>query len=228
MYDERPRVVSSVATDGGVGRPVLRLVMALALGVIVGLALASLGSEAPSEPADPPTSPSAEASARTEAGAVSALASAIEGYSLDVLVDRDEAEAVFTAMGTPAFVRDELSKWDRAARSGGGRVLAEAATAGEAFAQSVPLRIDVERYDGRLAVARLWTMTVLAGEGLSPSAQFSIDRARAVWDGGEWRVDSMAQVREGPTPGALQSELTRSSRSFASALAGLREVGDAD
>ena len=228
MYDDRPRVVSSVAMDGGGGRPVLRLMVAMALGVIVGLALASLGSDAPSGAADPPTSTPAEISAHSEAGAVAALASAIESYSLDVLVHRDEAEAVFTAMGTPAFVRGELSKWDRAARSGGGRLLAEAAASGDAFAQSVPLRIEVERYDGRLAVARLWTMTVLAGEGLSPSAQFSIDRATAIWDGEEWRIDSMAQVREGPTPGALQSELTRSSRSFASALAGLREVGDAD
>lgn len=221
---DRPYLVSAVSAPGG-RRGIGKLAAAGLVGLLLGLALGSGGGNEATPGVDvaPEAQTADQPNGQSERGAARALSSSMRDYSLDVLVDRAVAETTFEKMGTQAFVRSELRAWDRAATTPGGRLLARAEDRRVALAQTVPLRYAIDSYTGDQAVVRLWSVTLLAARGLAPSAQFSIDRARLLWQGNRWRIDRLAQVREGPTPGALLSELTRSSRAVVEELRGFRE-----
>jgi len=227
--DERPYVVSSISTSGGGRGGIATLAAAGIVGLLLGLALGSGGEDGatPGVRVPPEIVTADQPNEHSERGAARAVTSLMHDYSLEVLVDRNVAETTFDEMGTPAFVRSELRAWDRAASTPGGRLLARAENTRMALAQTVPLRYAIDSYGGDRAVLRLWTMTLLAARGLAPSAQFSVDRATLLWQGDRWRIDRLAQVREGPTPGALLSELTHSSRAVVEELRGFREVSNA-
>lgn len=226
---ERPYVVSSVSATAGGRGGIAKLAAAGIVGLLLGLALGSGGDDggAPGAQARPEIETPAQPNEHSEVGAARALNSSVRDYSLNVLVDREVAETTFEEIGTPAFVRSELLAWDRAAATPGGRLLARAEDTRMALAQTVPLRYAIDSYSGDQAVVRLWSVTVLAARGLAPSAQFAVDRATLLWQGDRWRIDRLAQVREGPTPGALLSELTHSSRMVVEELRGFRELSGA-
>lgn len=97
------------------------------------------------------------------------------------------------------------------------------AIAGQAYHQSVPMKIKVESFDSKNATISVWSAEFWAAAGdLAPQGNFDLHELKLIYMNGDWKIDSWITT-PGPTPNWVFTQEPMSSLDFMSALAGYEE-----
>lgn len=97
------------------------------------------------------------------------------------------------------------------------------AIAGQAYHQSVPMKVKVVSYDDKSATISVWSSEFWAAAGtLQPQANFDLHELKLVWLNGDWKINSWVTT-PGPTPTWTFDQEPTPSLEFLSALAGYEE-----
>lgn len=164
----------------------------------------------------------------TQAGAVAALLA--DGQTLGdprVLLNPSRRTQVLSLIATTRYAAqfsgaggEALAQAERETALGRGL-----ASGAQTVYLAVPVAYRVVSYSpARITVVGYGVSVAANDQGLSPRATWATSTTTAVWQGGDWRVDS-ASSSDGPAPGLTNSPSSASA--LLGALAGAHEVHDA-
>lgn len=137
--------------------------------------------------------------ARTEAGAVAAATNLV--LTLEQASSTDRARAIrhyelLSAEGSrESLAADMAAGWDALHQT----LTANGPRTASLFLRTVPIGHNVVRYSDDRATVAVWTLTLLATDGMAqPLASFETATVEVVWEGGDWKIWS-AQSDPGPS-----------------------------
>jgi hypothetical protein len=144
----------------------------------------------------------------SEDGAVAAATNLI--LTLEQAGNTDRGNAIrayeiLAADGSREFLAAEMGKaWDALH----GTIKANGPVATSLFMRTVPVGHQVARYSDDRATIEIWTLTVIAADGMSePLATWETAVVEVVWEADDWKVWS-ATSNEGPSPAWALSDVT--------------------